>query len=572
MAEKNLEESFELIENEDNQEKIKKRNLAIKYLESINDSEKIKKTKQILNALEYLSDCFESNDDLSFKNLPDEYKTTAVQVLINLIKIVLNVFKTNKSLENSESQTYSSILSQVIKSIFILASKSTEFCLQYQEKNSKSIDLLIEILQESGKAEKALFFLEDDIYRHLLMSLVCLARYQTKYPSNWIGATKCLKNFKNKLKDLNEFDYNWYLFLINENLNKTDNNYLDFDFSFEINLDELPSEKTFRRNFGIKFLQFLNESIAMFESEQTMNVIYYICDINSESFDEIDADLQDFFVSGLIDLLKYCIMDFLNQLNKDSKRDIQNATPEKQSKQKSKPKLNLKKSIKKNLVLIEKITQIVQNYSNSSYVYCIKFHKVPQSISMLFDFIKNEQLSDYLAENITKKMTSYLLKDCYEGVIGSLHNLSRLENRFKSIWNGCDALNSCIKFSDKLGPIDEHYRFYVYMIIANIATDKQIDTLPEIKIAIKSISDLIKNCADLLGKEEPAERTKVNKYITSLNCFANLKPDLVISLIFNVLKGFNLKRGSFKNRVFLQKMVHSIKIRTKLLKMESQQI
>ena len=79
-------------------------------------------------------------------------------------------------------------------------------------------------------------------------------------------------------------------------------------------------------------------------------------------------------------------------------------------------------------------------------------------------------------------------------IIGTLHDLSRAEYKDKKLWQDLNTVEVCIKFSEKLGTISEKYRAYVNMIISNTATDSQIDSLPELKIALKNKGIRKKSC------------------------------------------------------------------------------
>jgi len=255
-------------------------------------------------------------------------------------------------------------------------------------------------------------------------------------------------------------------------------------------------------------LKFLDDAKSQVNSDQLMNMLYFMCSIDIWTFDSIIPEsLQDYFVDAIVSLLKYLYKDLLHLLSKyEAQQDPDMISVDK------KVKIAMNGRIKKNLTLTEKLTTILQNYANASTNFCIKYHRNEEGVKVLFDFIKNDFLSDFLVGTLTKSTQSHLiLKDAYESVIGSLHNLSRFSYKFKSIWDQCDAVEASIQFSNKLGKVDPHYRFYVYMIIANIATDSQIDTLPEIKVAIKQITDLIRKIAELFNNsDQPVKRTTVS--------------------------------------------------------------
>ena len=73
-------------------------------------------------------------------------------------------------------------------------------------------------------------------------------------------------------------------------------------------------------------------------------------------------------------------------------------------------------------------------------------------------------------------------------------------------WDACDPVNSCLKFLEKTG---DEFKFTIYLVIANVATDNQIETLPEIKTAVKIITGMAKSCIDSLDNESHILRMPV---------------------------------------------------------------
>ena len=123
----------------------------------------------------------------------------------------------------------------------------------------------------------------------------------------------------------------------------------------------------------------------------------------------------------------------------------------------------------------------------------------------------NSHLSDYLVKNYNTKQSqsSVMLLTCYQYIVMCILNLSRVNYKFKKLWESLDSVNVLINFSQLIGPISSSLLFVLYIIISNIATDKQIDTLQEIRVAIKNITDLISQCADFLEGKEKINRVQV---------------------------------------------------------------
>jgi hypothetical protein len=106
-----------------------------------------------------------------------------------------------------------------------------------------------------------------------------------------------------------------------------------------------------------------------------------------------------------------------------------------------------------------------------------------------------------------------MLLSCYQYIIMCILNLSRVNYKFKKLWESLDSVNVLINFSQLIGPISSSLLFVLYIIISNIASDKQIDTLQEIRVAIKNITDLISKCAVYIESSDKINRVQVRIYL-----------------------------------------------------------
>ena len=299
----------------------------------------------------------------------------------------------------------------------------------------------------------------------------------------------------------------WYIFLIRENLNNnTDpgadpSQYLDTKISFEENAKDDDKLKLKKRDLSVKYLKYISEPSKIINSSQCMNIIYYL-NYFSESIDfrTFENSLQLYFLMFPIDLIKYLYVEIKRELLI----------------------LEKKKKTKRNLILVEQLTCIILNCSSETLEFCSKFHKVTDSIKILCDFINDEILRKYLVENIQKEYvpTSYrFLKDVIDNVLCSLHNLSRVSYKYKAKWDEISAVNLLTNFIENAGHLEENFRVFTYFILSNIASDREIETLKEIKMAIKFITEIIIVCSDSI-ENNTAFRNKVNNFYIS-----NSKPN-----------------------------------------------
>ncbi len=499
---------FEIKHDEDLAQKLNKRDLAIRYLGFINNSDEILNRNQSKQALDYLLDLLLQNENnsqtentITIFTMTDANQSLIINTLFDLIKTELKTYLTdtkNFNFSDSEQMTRinctQTLLSKLIATVELLSRNSNQFCVKFHE-NLKLKDLyeIIQIIQLEY-TESEIKTAKNQI-KNLVLLILHLSRFACMYKNQWDDACiSLLISFQIKFSQY--FDsINWYVFLVNENLSVEIVNVeqaYKYNYSFEINDNESKQDQIKKCILGYKYLKFLNDPKKITSSEQSMNILYYIYECEYFYYDENESTFKFELIQTFVNLLIY----FYDIITENIKSNMENESK----------KIDIK--IKKNLIMIEKLTVIIQSYSNVSFKFCFDFNKTPNAIEYLFKFIQSDLLSDYLVENLTKKVSSFILKQLFDGILGCLHNLSQVYLNFQKLWEQCDSVNSLIKFSDKLGAINERYRWYVYMIVANIATDTQIDSLSEIKVALINIINFVKNCALAIESGEP-ERIKV---------------------------------------------------------------
>ena len=89
--------NFEILNEEDLNQKYTKRDLATKYLGFIKDSDVILANPQSSKALEYVLNLFKTEiTDIVFRTMSDTNQTIIVNTLVDLIKTELNKWKKKK--------------------------------------------------------------------------------------------------------------------------------------------------------------------------------------------------------------------------------------------------------------------------------------------------------------------------------------------------------------------------------------------------------------------------------------------------------------------------------------------
>lgn len=482
--------NFDIIKNENLNQKLTKRDLALKCLQFDKDPHSIINSCHLNKALDYLIYLFhnENINDI-FDTISSLNQASIINILIDLVKLELSKTNFDQTYRMTTASEFDLIKIEIRKdqglasAIELLSKHSTQFCTKLHE-NSRIKDLfeIIDCIDLNETNENQI--------RDISSTLLNLSCYSLDYQSEWNDCEKYLRKLNTKES------LSWFAFLISENLKiKSTDEMLRSSLSYEHISNEVKEIRLKKINLGYKYLLFLNEPETIIRSEQSMNIIYYISGFNIQDvyYDEIDSNLKLDFIDLIIKLMKYLYDETIVNVKMNCDK------PNKKSEQ----------IIRRDLVFIEKLAIIIQDYSNVSLSFCSDFSTNKDGIQCLFNFIQSEYLSDYLVENLTKKVSSFILKRCFDSIIGALQNLSHLVHKFKKNWSECDSVQTCIKFTDKLGVICQVYRTYVYMILANIANDYEIDTLSEIRVALSAISDYIHECAKELNDNPNPYRIKI---------------------------------------------------------------
>ena len=506
-------QEFEIVENEDESLKLRKADTAIKYLQLLKDdlNELIKKNEH-LQALNYLLYFLSNKSGISnclYDRLDSQNQSKIAELLLNLMKILYINLTKKDYLSNEDVNMNFGLLFELLSKVASLTIESKSFCIHLNNLPNSIESLLyflddFKLISSSDEEEFEKYDPKNSI-KKLNCSTLCIILLNLSkncIKSNWLKcqAIESLTKFSEKIQFKIGFQ-RWYLFLTIENIRAAETEQYNSTFVFDIISDEPTSEKLIKKIIGIKYLKYLNESSLIADNEQAMNFLYFMSCLNdNDSFETIPDYLHDDFLDILKNLTKYLFDDIILHLELTESPDLAHDN-----------KVQENKILKKNFYIFQNVTKIIQVFSNSSIKFSIKFNKAKDAIKVFIEFMANSHLSDYLVKNYNTKQSqsSVMLLTCYQYIVMCILNLSRVNYKFKKLWESLDSVNVLINFSQLIGPISSSLLFVLYIIISNIATDKQIDTLQEIRVAIKNITDLISQCADFLEGKEKINRVQV---------------------------------------------------------------
>ncbi|RNA36713.1 hypothetical protein BpHYR1_013375 [Brachionus plicatilis] len=425
--------------NDFSEQQDKQPDFAFKYLDLLKNSQYLLKSNiSILTALNFLSQCFDKNKELGFSSLNETDQTSVVNISLSLINAVKNIYQ-NKNDQQVLEQNQK-YLNDISQTLYVLVSSSREFVEKFHNTSDKSIESILSLLQTlaSLKVDKATRI----PVKKLLKTLVCLSKFHVNYESNWKNVQEMLEYLKCHLVPFDEeLDTKWFTFMIEQNLKKTQS-FLDESFEF---LKQSKNNETLIK-IGLSYLDYLEGENFIYE--KFFEFVYFNDDGNSKN--EIDRKkIVDFYVR------------FLAQILNES---------------------------------IELI--------NKSIEYSTLFHRNPNGLNVLFNFIDNDQLMDFYLKSGNSD-----IEENYDWIVNALYNLSRLQHKFLDEWNIHDPVDKCLKFLVKAG---NSFKLVIYVLVANIASDDQIKTLPELKMAIENISEIIRECASSLDSDKEIQRIKLS--------------------------------------------------------------
>lgn len=161
------------------------------------------------------------------------------------------------------------------------------------------------------------------------------------------------------------------------------------------------------------------------------------------------------------------------------------------------------KQLEKYLEVCSMIVGIVRNFSNYSIKFIREAHD-NKIVAFLFRFLKNKPLIDCYSIDSDKKAGELV-----RSVIGCVVNLSRISSSYSEKWKAENALETLLDASEKLKDKDD-CQLAIYIAMANIADDNEIDNMRELRQVIPGIVRMIRQIGIKLETKKNITRIKVN--------------------------------------------------------------
>ena len=199
-------------------------------------------------------------------------------------------------------------------------------------------------------------------------------------------------------------------------------------------------------------------------------------------------------------------------------------------------------SLNERLIYILSFTvQIINSLVPNSIEFAVYLSQ-KSLLNSILNLIKNESLISYLTTNNPKDIDSLF---CI------LNWISRFTISRKKIWLSLNSIDTLLKFNNKYSK----YKNLVYIIIANIATDNQIENHDEVKDALSELSALACDCINENQKrkielidEDTLEKQEFEiSYISDKYSGAPLSITGLLIALYRLSINDYLKRKLFKN-------------------------
>ena len=201
------------------------------------------------------------------------------------------------------------------------------------------------------------------------------------------------------------------------------------NFSYEIK----PSKQDELKDYLI-YIQKIREPCEIIQNPKAAEYILYFYERLSKSnrFDFINLAFDYNFTEILLNLVKYLhglLLDLISGQNPECSGEA-----------------------KKTYFLLYLCLNIIRSYSNYSIRFCNECHEM-DGVQVLFKFLQNETLTDYLVTSNTPKLKH--LKAVPRSIVGCLVNLSKLYSSFIAKWKEINCVGIILKLSEKLKDVDD---------------------------------------------------------------------------------------------------------------------
>jgi len=257
-------------------------------------------------------------------------------------------------------------------------------------------------------------------------------------------------------------------------------------------IDKTKRELERKRDIALRYLCSQKDLSLILDTQQGRDMLRFIYKLTMKVMKLIYYVIQTSYYKQMILMLEYQYENVIESLQKDTFDDVAEEGEEVDGNE-----------IYVKLDLLKTQLLTIMNMTNRSIEFCLCLHET-NAIHILLKYITNEFFLDVLAGRIQlNKKCATLLKNLIRISLGSLHNMTKAKDKYVDEWARSNAARILLDLSKRLGEDgveNPSIRNSIYMTVANIATEDEIESLKDIQLVLKEIIYIFSMCVKQFKK------------------------------------------------------------------------
>ena len=331
--------------------------------------------------------------------------------------------------------------------------------------------------------------------RLVFATLLNMSReYRVQYKAHWLAcnALERLAQHANEYR-FTSGDTKWTIFLIIENLDNykpIDRAKYDTTFTFAIGDPNSPMEQMM---LAIRYMKYVRDALAFVNDVHSVNALFYLSEVAADdptSYDLISDNYRRELVAILARVVAFLYTEMAG-VRKNSDYAM----------------------FKRDLFVFSTSARLVATYAKYSPKFADMFaaynnnnnNHSDDGLRALISLVGDEHLSDRMLKYLKSTLLSRMLGTCYAHASEALFHLSvRARDSTRKRWQELSGVDVCARLAGKLGLGDEAMLSTLYMTMANVASDAQLERSGEMRVAARYIAKLVIRCVESIESVDAA--------------------------------------------------------------------
>jgi hypothetical protein len=477
-------------ENDNSEQRIEKRKLAVEYICQFEDISSLMESEQFLPAINNIIDC-SSHEKFESIHLNESVKERFISMLMNILQSKYTFFVDN--LQKSDDHALSIEVEDDLKSKLDFINSLSKVLKVYSEASYEFNMILI------GKTEGASFFvqvLQNSNVHEIIQINEKFDKCYSQVIDSILTALRSTMYFYNHFKQILSF-INFKMLL---ELSKTLNNF------FNVKSDQLLSLVLFVLSYDDdNELETHNKFRNVFMNRNKMKIDQILSEINTfDDFYKSRVALNMFVISSTTVSCEYfskfikLSINFIKNSHLTLVEYLKNFNTENSEYQ------DVFDKIINTSLILRRILILIEFNADKSIEFCIQFHdeEGENGIKVILDFMNDKEILSIFLNNQGNFLIKYLAYPSFGRLFFSLLSLSRASYKYKDKWSDLKAINILKSLSSKISSIHNNYQNVTMMIIANIASEEDLNNLSVSLNLLEYITSYVKIIAKALDDDE----------------------------------------------------------------------